>query len=201
MIVDIEECRHGTSDAMHNLPSAPGGSLPPAPITKQTKVGHISGVRVQKREKIHNDPTALSWNPIQGDYLNLPDLWFMTLVFCSLIPAKVVIHKPRAILIFQTQVDQGSQIKMIQVKEMMQDNDLKNSNGDIEDSLKKNEDLTIGIYGGKLEDVGLDELEEGSKEVVSKIGEFGGDIGSELLGDREGDVIFSGGKGGKGGGL
>ncbi|GKA93533.1 hypothetical protein Tco_0815519 [Tanacetum coccineum] len=27
----------------------------------------------------------------------------------------------------QTQVDQGSQIKMIQVKEMMQDNDLKNS--------------------------------------------------------------------------
>ncbi|GJT91442.1 hypothetical protein Tco_1080287 [Tanacetum coccineum] len=44
------------------------------------------------------------------------------------------------------------------------------------------------------EDVGLDELGEGSKEVVSKIGEFGGDIGSELLGDRGGEVLFGGGK-------
>ncbi|GJZ02966.1 gag-pol polyprotein [Tanacetum coccineum] len=44
---------------------------------------------------------ALSWKPCQGDSLNLPD------------------HR--------AQVDQGSQIKMIQVKEMMQDNDLKNS--------------------------------------------------------------------------
>ncbi|GJZ06030.1 retrovirus-related pol polyprotein from transposon TNT 1-94 [Tanacetum coccineum] len=43
---------------------------------------------------------ALSWKPCQGDSLNLPD------------------HR--------AQVDQGSQIKMIQVKEMMQDNDLKN---------------------------------------------------------------------------
>ncbi|GJY33802.1 hypothetical protein Tco_0418271 [Tanacetum coccineum] len=43
---------------------------------------------------------------------------------------------------------------------------------------------------------GLDELGEGSKEVVSKIGEFGGDIGSELLGDRGGEVLFGGGKGG-----
>ncbi|GJV16162.1 hypothetical protein Tco_1361485 [Tanacetum coccineum] len=48
------------------------------------------------------DPSyALSWKPCQGDSLNLPD------------------HR--------AQVDQGSQIKMIQVKEMMQDNDLKNS--------------------------------------------------------------------------
>ncbi|GJY38657.1 hypothetical protein Tco_0425021 [Tanacetum coccineum] len=46
------------------------------------------------------DPYALSWKPCQGDSLNLPD------------------HR--------AQVDQGSQIKMIQVKEMMQDNDLKN---------------------------------------------------------------------------
>ncbi|GKA85104.1 hypothetical protein Tco_0806758 [Tanacetum coccineum] len=44
---------------------------------------------------------ALSWKPCQGDSLNLPD------------------HR--------AQVDQRSQIKMIQVKEMMQDNDLKNS--------------------------------------------------------------------------
>ncbi|GJS81312.1 hypothetical protein Tco_0747853 [Tanacetum coccineum] len=51
------------------------------------------------------------------------------------------------------------------------------------------------------EDVGLDELGEGSKEVVSKIKEFGGDIGSELLGDRGGDVLFGGRKGGEGGGL
>ncbi|GJW26071.1 retrotransposon protein, putative, unclassified [Tanacetum coccineum] len=44
---------------------------------------------------------ALSWKPCQGDSLNLPD------------------HR--------AQVDHVSQIKMIQVKEMMQDNDLKNS--------------------------------------------------------------------------
>ncbi|GJX14957.1 hypothetical protein Tco_0206715 [Tanacetum coccineum] len=44
---------------------------------------------------------ALSWKPCQGDSLNLPN------------------HR--------AQVDQGSQIKMIHVKEMMQDNDLKNS--------------------------------------------------------------------------
>ncbi|GKB21859.1 T-complex protein 1 subunit theta, partial [Tanacetum coccineum] len=43
------------------------------------------------------------------------------------------------------------------------------------------------IYGGKKEDVGLDELGEGGKGVVSKIGEFGGDLGSELLGDRGGE--------------
>ncbi|GJW10743.1 hypothetical protein Tco_1576570 [Tanacetum coccineum] len=59
----------------------------------------------------------------------------------------------------------------------------------------------VEICGGKEEDVGLDELGEGSKEVVSKIGEFGGDIGSELLGDRGGEVLFGGGKGGEGGGL
>ncbi|GJR16316.1 hypothetical protein Tco_0798968 [Tanacetum coccineum] len=42
------------------------------------------------------------------------------------------------------------------------------------------------ICGGKKEDVGLDELGEGGKGVVSKIGEFGGDLGSELLRDRGG---------------
>ncbi|GJT40128.1 retrovirus-related pol polyprotein from transposon TNT 1-94 [Tanacetum coccineum] len=47
-------------------------------------------------------------------------------------PSSEVDHKPHAHTqafksIFQPQVDQGSQIKMIQVKEMMQDNDLKNS--------------------------------------------------------------------------
>ncbi|GJU11325.1 hypothetical protein Tco_1133721 [Tanacetum coccineum] len=47
------------------------------------------------------DSYALSWKPCQGDSLNLPD------------------HR--------AQVDQESQIKMIQVKEMMQDNDLKSS--------------------------------------------------------------------------
>ncbi|GJW05329.1 hypothetical protein Tco_1564185 [Tanacetum coccineum] len=44
---------------------------------------------------------ALSWKPCQGDSLNLPN------------------HR--------AQDDQGSQIKMIHVKEMMQDIDLKNS--------------------------------------------------------------------------
>ncbi|GJW62127.1 hypothetical protein Tco_0111462 [Tanacetum coccineum] len=58
-----------------------------------------------------------------------------------------------------------------------------------------------GDVRGKEEDVRLDELGEGSKEVVSKIGEFGGDIGSELLRDRGGEVLFGGGKCGKGGGL
>ncbi|GJX18422.1 hypothetical protein Tco_0221099 [Tanacetum coccineum] len=38
-----------------------------------------------------------------------------------------VLEDPTAISWKPTQVDQGSQIKMIQVKEMMQDNDLKNS--------------------------------------------------------------------------
>ncbi|GJS50439.1 hypothetical protein Tco_0623801 [Tanacetum coccineum] len=46
------------------------------------------------------------------------------------------------------------------------------------------------IYGGKEEDVGLDELGEGGKGVVSKIGEFGGDLGSELFGDRGGDDML-----------
>ncbi|GKA95094.1 hypothetical protein Tco_0817132 [Tanacetum coccineum] len=52
------------------------------------------------KKKILPESYALSWKPCQGDSLNLPD------------------HR--------AQVDQGSQIKMIQVKEMMQDNDLKN---------------------------------------------------------------------------
>ncbi|GJV33028.1 hypothetical protein Tco_1393428 [Tanacetum coccineum] len=45
----------------------------------------------------------------------------------------------------------------------------------------------VEICRGKKEDVGLDELGEGGKRVVSKIGEFGGDLGSELLGDRGGE--------------
>ncbi|GKE75992.1 hypothetical protein Tco_1542112, partial [Tanacetum coccineum] len=49
----------------------------------------------------------------------------------------------------------------------------------------------------KEEEVGLDKLGEGGKEVVSKIGEFGGDIGSELFGDRGGEVLFGGGEGGE----
>ncbi|GJZ84068.1 hypothetical protein Tco_0649241 [Tanacetum coccineum] len=55
----------------------------------------------------------------------------------------------------------------------------------------------VEICGGKEDDVGLDELGEEGKEVVSKIREFGGDIGSELLGDRGGEVLFSGGEGGR----
>ncbi|GJV50986.1 hypothetical protein Tco_1446727 [Tanacetum coccineum] len=47
--------------------------------------------------------------------------------------------------------------------------------------------IALEIYGGKKEDVGLDELGEGGKGVISKIGEFGGDLGSELLGDRGGE--------------
>ncbi|GJU91471.1 hypothetical protein Tco_1303894 [Tanacetum coccineum] len=45
----------------------------------------------------------------------------------------------------------------------------------------------VEICGGKKEDLGLDELGEGGKGVVSKIREFGGDLGSELLGDRGGE--------------
>ncbi|GJQ94494.1 polyubiquitin 10 [Tanacetum coccineum] len=46
--------------------------------------------------------------------------------------------------------------------------------------------LVLRLRGGKEEDVGLDELGEGGKGVVSKIGEFGGDIDSGLLGERGG---------------
>ncbi|GKB92315.1 hypothetical protein Tco_0964587 [Tanacetum coccineum] len=53
----------------------------------------------------------------------------------------------------------------------------------------------------KEKDVGLDELGEGGKGVVSNIGEFGGDIGNELLGERGGKVLFSRGEGGEGGRL
>ncbi|GJY78697.1 hypothetical protein Tco_0484498 [Tanacetum coccineum] len=59
----------------------------------------------------------------------------------------------------------------------------------------------LEICGGKEEDVGLDELGEGCKGVVSKIEEFGGDIGSRLLGERGGEVLFGGGEGGEGGRL
>ncbi|GJR47729.1 hypothetical protein Tco_1315832 [Tanacetum coccineum] len=71
------------------------------------------GVVLTLGKPIEGRPYALSWKPCQGDSLNLPDHRFRRQC-CSLIPAKA-------------QVDQGSQIKMIQVKEMMQDNDLKNS--------------------------------------------------------------------------
>ncbi|GJY52142.1 hypothetical protein Tco_0442989 [Tanacetum coccineum] len=52
------------------------------------------------RSHYRNVSKQTTRKPCQGDSLNLPD------------------HR--------AQVDQGSQIKMIQVKEMMQDNDLKN---------------------------------------------------------------------------
>ncbi|GJY61131.1 hypothetical protein Tco_0461788 [Tanacetum coccineum] len=69
---------------------------------------------------------ALSWKPCQGDSLNLPDHRFRRRC-CSLIPESRI-HKPHAIIkLSKAQVGQESQIKMIQVKEMMQDNDLKNS--------------------------------------------------------------------------
>ncbi|GJU99739.1 hypothetical protein Tco_1329010 [Tanacetum coccineum] len=73
----------------------------------------------------------------------------------------------------------------------------------------------VEICRGKKKDVGLNELGEGGKGVVSKIGEFGRDLGSELLRDRGdeedekgfiviGDVsgvLFGGGEGGDGGRL
>ncbi|GKD31150.1 hypothetical protein Tco_1241928 [Tanacetum coccineum] len=80
---------------------------------------------------------ALSWKPYQGDSLNLPDHRYSTYtikwetgglddgVAASFQRSRI--HKPHAhTQAFKAQVDQGSQIKMIQVKEMMQDNDLKN---------------------------------------------------------------------------
>ncbi|GJT29056.1 ankyrin repeat-containing protein [Tanacetum coccineum] len=54
------------------------------------------------------------------------------------------------------------------------------------------------IYGGKEEDVGLNELGERGNGVVSKNGEFGEDIGSELLGERGGEILFGGGESGEG---
>ncbi|GJW21509.1 hypothetical protein Tco_0032131 [Tanacetum coccineum] len=67
--------------------------------TQESKID--PGKAVDNGEKGSDRSYALSWKPCQGDSLNLPE------------------HR--------AQVDQGSQIKMIQVKEMMQDNDLKNS--------------------------------------------------------------------------
>ncbi|GJY90340.1 hypothetical protein Tco_0505536, partial [Tanacetum coccineum] len=52
------------------------------------------------------------------------------------------------------------------------------------------------ICGGKKEDVGLDELGEGCKGVVSKIGEFGGDRVGEKE-DRGFVVIGEVGDGGR----
>ncbi|GJX22272.1 hypothetical protein Tco_0226717 [Tanacetum coccineum] len=78
---------------------------------------------------------ALSWKPCQGDSLNLPDHRFRRRC-CSLPSVESDSYNHMLILkAFQSQysksrlaqVDQGSQIKMIHVKEMMQDNDLKNS--------------------------------------------------------------------------
>ncbi|GJS24691.1 retrovirus-related pol polyprotein from transposon TNT 1-94 [Tanacetum coccineum] len=60
---------------------------------------------------------ALSWKPCQGDSLNLPDHRYSI----------YTIKWETGGLDDEQQVVQGSQIKMIQVKEMMQDNDLKNS--------------------------------------------------------------------------
>ncbi|GKE75056.1 hypothetical protein Tco_1537097, partial [Tanacetum coccineum] len=58
---------------------------------------------------------ALSWKPCQGDSLNLPDHRIRRRI-------KIVDTK-----LPQRSSDQESQIKMIQVKEMMQDKDHKNS--------------------------------------------------------------------------
>ncbi|GJX36200.1 cullin-4 isoform X2 [Tanacetum coccineum] len=71
-------------------------------IDKDGRMGYFKLIRANGSSK---RSYALSWKPCQGDSLNLPD------------------HRFRR----RAQVDQGSQIKMIQVKEMMQDNDLKNS--------------------------------------------------------------------------
>ncbi|GJZ60546.1 hypothetical protein Tco_0616362 [Tanacetum coccineum] len=123
-IPHIHECKQtldvsaGTSinvQKEQSLDLSAGGSLLQPPITK-TKSAQIESrarrdhsinlIRTQCQNtlvghhKVHRS-YALSWKPCQGDSLNLPD------------------HR--------AQVDQGSQIKMIQVKEMMQDNDLKNS--------------------------------------------------------------------------
>ncbi|GJX97598.1 hypothetical protein Tco_0353396 [Tanacetum coccineum] len=75
----------------------------PQPQCKTTFKQNGSSLAPQCQQeviKLLSQSYALSWKPCQGDSLNLPD------------------HR--------AQVDQGSQIKMIQVKEMMQDNDLKN---------------------------------------------------------------------------
>ncbi|GKA58236.1 hypothetical protein Tco_0757424 [Tanacetum coccineum] len=79
---------------------------------KQTlDVSTGTSINVQKEQSLDLS-AANGMKPCQGDSLNLPDHMY------SIYTIK-----------WETgaQVDQGSQIKMIQVKEMMQDNDLKNS--------------------------------------------------------------------------
>ncbi|GJT85924.1 uncharacterized mitochondrial protein-like protein [Tanacetum coccineum] len=67
---------------------------------------------------------ALSWKPCQGDSLNLPDHKYS---IYTIKRETGGLDDGVAASFQRTQVDQGSQIKMIQVKEMMQDNNLKNS--------------------------------------------------------------------------
>ncbi|GJR03251.1 hypothetical protein Tco_0526235, partial [Tanacetum coccineum] len=61
----------------------------------QPPITKTKSAQIESRAKKRSKSYALSWKPCQGDSLNLPD------------------HR--------AQVDQGSQIKMIQVKEVMQD--------------------------------------------------------------------------------
>ncbi|GJV57018.1 hypothetical protein Tco_1458023 [Tanacetum coccineum] len=101
---------------------------------------------------------ALSWKPCQGDSLNLPDHRYSIYTIkretggldgsvLQLIPAEVGFINPHAILTVFTvnhstaQVDQESQIKMIQVKEMMQDNDLKNSKSNDKGSRSRSQSM------------------------------------------------------------
>ncbi|GKD49758.1 hypothetical protein Tco_1278734, partial [Tanacetum coccineum] len=69
---------------------------------------------------------ALSWKPCQGDSLNLPNHRIRHVLQPHSSEVGFINHM-LILKLSKAQVDQGSQIKMIQVKEMMQDNDLKNS--------------------------------------------------------------------------
>ncbi|GJT38529.1 hypothetical protein Tco_0938394 [Tanacetum coccineum] len=98
MIVSIEESRHGPSDAMHKN-SFPALKRNLSHLSRRyTRYLLTSHSEIDKRDGVAA--------PFQRSR----------------------IHRTTAILkLSKAQVDQGSQIKMIQVKEMMQDNDLKNS--------------------------------------------------------------------------
>ncbi|GJU77742.1 retrovirus-related pol polyprotein from transposon TNT 1-94 [Tanacetum coccineum] len=122
----------------------------PAPITKNQKCKNESRAKKRSKYKIslgHNILRFGAGKPVQGDSLNLTDhrfrdgvaasfqrtsLGFITTCSYSSFQSqsfniKIVDSKLPTIKEPQTQDDQESQIKMIQVKEMMQDKDLKNS--------------------------------------------------------------------------
>ncbi|GJW60548.1 hypothetical protein Tco_0109883 [Tanacetum coccineum] len=128
MIVDIEDDIMDPVMQCTTLPSHSGGSLLQPPITK-TKSAQIES-RARRDHKHLSDTQVFT---VKMEILLEPTSNKLLVGLDDGVAASFQrsrIHKPHAhtqAFKVNPQVDQESQIKMIQVKEMMQDNDLKNS--------------------------------------------------------------------------